>query len=277
MTRTARGRAPRSSGARRDFRLVLGLALCAAGCGPVVATTQEATPIRSGSMGSVARVDANALAVARDAWSRLDRTQSTCSAYDYYPEGGARIFGCHLFSLVSFAQITELSRLRPFLSGPHAHGLDYSAASDFGHYNPEFVSWLALHAIPAAADPEFRAATQPLYDRYVRPLAHAMYETHEKLINNPECFDAEQAEYAAAIANGNTEGYVEPWFFFMNEGYCDNRRADYEAFANSGFDGGHNGNVIKTCVGFWLRRSMDGTERQFFQALTTLMETYEGR
>jgi hypothetical protein len=61
----------------------------------------------------------------------------------------------------------------------------------------------------------------------------------------------------------------------MNDSYCQLRRGDYDDYEDTGFDGGYEGNVVKTSVGFWLRRSMDGTDREFFDALVTLRNTYE--
>jgi hypothetical protein len=38
-----------------------------------------------------------------------------------------------------------------------------------------------------------------------------------------------------------------------------------------GDDGGHDENVVKTCVGFWIRRSIDGTDGELFAGLTRLL------
>lgn len=254
--------------------LLLGLAACMAGCAGA-GTAPVSAPVSSTPRGAEEVDDPGALQLAREVWSALDRTTNTCSGYDYFPRGGVRIFACHLFSLVSFERIVAQSGLRPFDSGPHGAGLNLRAADDFGHYNVDFVRFLARHAVPASRDSAFRAATQAHYDTYVAPLANIMYATHQKLARSPACFTAEREEYQAAIARGATDGYVEPWFFFMNDAYCEHRRGDYSDYGRNGFDGGYAGNVVKTSVGFWLRRSMDGTERVFFDALLTLMDTYE--
>ena len=254
----------------------LGCLLALLGCGGAATVAPTSAPVSSGGSSSTRSLDGRAVALAREVWSALDTTTNTCDdQYDYFPNGGARIFACHLFSLVSFERIVSASGLRPFVSGPHTQGLDFTARSDFGHYNPAFVQFLSDHAVPAVSDPAFRAATQAHYDTYVRPLARIMHATHEKLAHHPECFEAELRDYRDAIATGATQDYVEPWFFFMNPMYCDHRRADYEVFDGTEIDGGYDGNVTKTAVGFWLRRSLDGTEPAFFEALVRLMNTYE--
>lgn len=256
----------------------LGCCLALLGCGGASAGTPASATVSPTTSSPRGAVSSRAVALARDVWSALDRTSNTCEdTFDYFPTGGIRIFGCHLFSVTSFEQIVGVSELRPFVSGPHTQGLDFTSTTDFGHYNPAFVRFLADHAIPAADDPAFRAATQAHYDTYVRPLARILHATHEKLANNPQCAEAELGEYAQAIGNGSTRDYVEPWFYFMHPEYCTHRRAEYEFFSRTSgeMDGGYDGNVTKTAVGFWLRRSLDGTDALFFEALVRLVETYE--
>ena len=40
-------------------------------------------------------------------------------------------------------------------------------------------------------------------------------------------------------------------------------------------DGGYNGNVVKTAVGFWMRREMDDTKAIFAKGLTKLLQQYD--
>lgn len=267
-------------GARRPWLAccfaLLGVSGCGGGSAGAPASATVSTSPGSGSRGAT---NARALSLARDVWSALDRTNNTCEdLFDYHPTGGIRIFACHVFSLTSYEQIVAVSGIQPFVSGPHAQGLDLTSSRDFGHYDPAFVRFVTDHAIPAAEDATFRAATQGHYDHYVRPLARILHATHEKLAQNPGCADAELADYTQAIGSGRTRDYVEPWYYFMNAQYCDHRRADYDYFSNTSDgepDGGYDGNVTKTAVGFWLRRRMDGTDQLFFEALVRLMNAYE--
>ena len=250
--------------------LVAATALSACG-GPSVAPASATVRSAEGAHA----LDPSALALAREVWSGLEGTHNTCDEFDYFPDGGIRIFACHVFSLASYERIVGATSLAPFVSGPHQGGLDLHATDDFGHYDPAFVRFVAEHAVPAQRDSALRAATQAHYDRYVAPLARILFATHQKLADNPACAAAELAEYRAAIERGDTRDYVEPWFFFMNDTYCRHRRGEYEDYDDYGFDGGYDGNVVKTSVGFWLRRTLDGTESTFFDALVVLMDTYE--
>jgi len=213
-------------------------------------------------------------------WVNLSETENRCGTFDYHPDGGMRVFYCHMLSQLSYVQLLELSPYTIFLSGPHTiSGLKLDDPRSFGHYNPEFVGWLGENLVPAAADPAFRERTQGLYNRYVAPLARIHYQTYAKLHTpqNAACTTREKERYAQNIQTGagaERGSYYERWFFYMNPAFCEHAD-DSEWFYDNGFDGGVSGNVVKTTVGFWLRRSMDGTDDEFYAALISLLETYD--
>jgi hypothetical protein len=216
----------------------------------------------------------------RQLWLKLPETVNACGTFDYHPRGGMRVFYCHLLSQLSYASLQQRSPHAIFLSGPHTPAaLKLDDPRSFGHYNPEFVRWLGEEVVPAAADPAFRERTQGIYDAYVAPLARVHYLTWRKL-NAPAsaaCTQREKARYVRYMESGEGAGwgaYYERWFFYMNPQFCD-KADDQEWFYDNGFDGGVSGNVVKTTVGFWLRRSLDGTDDEFHAALIRLLETYD--
>jgi len=217
------------------------------------------------------------LQLARDIWQRLDQTHNTCpDSYDYHPEGGLRMFACHLRALVPYRTLHEASGLSVFLSGPHTDTeLSLTSDKSFGYYNPELVRWMVEHLVPGAHDSAFRAATQGHYDTYVRPLTRIFYGTHQKLEQHPDCFERERKKYLAALKRGVPRDYLEKYFYFMNPKFCSNPEGGYKAFSRDGFDAGWDGNVTKTCVGFWIRRSVDHTDQEFFRGLQKLVHSYD--
>ena len=213
------------------------------------------------------------------AWMKLSDSSNQCEdVFDYFPNGGMRIFWCHASGLVTNAEIALSAGMPIWVSGPHsAEQLDLNNPGDFGHYNPQFVKWMGDHLIPGETDAAFRARTQDTYDRAVAPLARIAWLTHLKLVAYNGCALAEERGYQAAIAAARDGGAgvdYERWFFFMNPGFCDHAN-DPDLLFNQGFDGGVDGNVVKTTVGFWLRRRMDGTEDEFVAGLTRLLKTYD--
>lgn len=216
---------------------------------------------------------------ARDAWNRLPTTQNRCGTFDYFPQGGMQVFWCHLQELTTLKNLEDLAAAPIFLSGPHrGETLNLNNPSDFGHYNPVFVERMVSLLIPGAEDKTFRAATQTTYNTYVRPLAHIYWLTRLKLTGNPECQQRELSGYQAFIASRAAVGtsYHERWFFFMNPHFCKGQRAE-EWYYTNGMDGGVDGNIAKGAVGFWLRRTMDGTDNAFAAGLSKLLRAYDAK
>ena len=215
--------------------------------------------------------------LAREVWTHLHRTQNTCpDVFDYHPNGGMRIFACHLRSLISLEAVQRASGLDVFVAGPHSNAqLTLDSPDSFGHYNPAFVRWMADNLIPASRDSALRETTQAHFDQYVRPLARIFLATYRKLQREPDCFRRERERYVNAMQRGQLSyEFRERYFFFMNDEFCA-RPDDEDYFFKHGFDGGYSGNVTKTCVGFWIRRSLDGTDEEFYRGLTRLLTTYD--
>ncbi|MBX7057057.1 MAG: hypothetical protein K1X75_03250 [Leptospirales bacterium] len=213
----------------------------------------------------------------RALWLSLPQSVSQCSDYDYFPDGGLRNFACHLATPAMYAQLQREVGLAVFLSGPHsAERLNLSSRNSFGHYNPRFVRFLLAHALPAGEDPAFRNATQPIWDSQVRSLALKMLVSYRKLRRNPQLLEQESARFLALLQNGQLpEGYYQRYFWFMNPEFQQRIDQGDDYFYDHGFDGGWDGNVIKTCTAFWIRRHIDGTDHLFYQGLRRSFEIYE--
>jgi len=209
------------------------------------------------------------------AWQRLPDSSNDCpGSYDYFPDGGMRNFHCHVRTLVSYTKLQQLAGLAAFRQGPHSRDqLNLRSSTSFGRYDPAFVRWLSNHLIPG---PRLRRQTQPIYDKHVRPLARIFYLTHRKLHSSPTYLEQEKARYLKLVRSGLLpSGYLEQYFYFMNPGYLDNPEGGFNYFQRRGFDGGVDGNVVKTCIAFWIRRSIDGTSADFFAGLRRLLAAYD--
>lgn len=214
-----------------------------------------------------------------NAWLGLGGFPNACpDEYDYFPGGGMRIFACHLFSACPYETLVQLHGRRIFVSGPHTTTqLTLNSSSDFGHYDVEFVRWARANFIPGSKDETFRKQTQGVYDSYMKRKALLFDATYRKAAANPDCWRREVERYKSLLESGQLPEYdYERYFFFMNEGFCSNADAGFDHFYDHGFDGGYDGNVVKTCVAFWVRRSLDGTADEFYKGLQDLRRTYEG-
>ncbi len=216
-------------------------------------------------------------AAVRAAWRDIGGTRSRCEEFDYFPNGGMRNFYCHAMNFMDYRRFAELVGTPVFSGGPHtALELKLDSPGSFGRYNREFVVRLRSMMIPGEEDAAFRAATRGIYDEYVRPLARIFFVTYRKLQDNPSYLDREKRDYLALLKSGNLKPYhYEKYFYFMNPGFIGS--VENESYLmEHGFDGGWDGNVVKTCVAFWIRRTIDGTAGEFYAGLEKLLKTYDG-
>lgn len=214
----------------------------------------------------------------REAWVGLSHSKTYCADFDYFPDGGFRNFYCHLLEFSSYPEMEEFFGEPIFLQGPHRKGfLILDDPYSFGHYNPHFPIFLRKVMVPGSTDSEFRKLTQWIYERYIQNLARIAYATHQKLHSNPVYLSRERARYNRLIAERRLEPYYyEKFYSFLHPNFTDDENPhtsnSFEAVTE---DGEYDGNVAKTCVAFWIRRSIDGTEAEFFQGLKLLLIAYD--
>ncbi len=174
--------------------------------------------------------------------------------YDYFPNGGMRIFWCHARTVLPFSALAELSGTRVFLSGPHTqNALTLGSKTDFGHYNPAFVRWMIDKALPSATDPSARKELAPIYDRYLRERGRIYLSALAIVKANPERFDEERKSY---LEHENPQ----------------NRYGEDFAPAPAMEDWP---NELPPAVAFWVRRSIDGTAGLFEEGLGKLVDAYD--
>jgi hypothetical protein len=209
--------------------------------------------------------------------------KTTCSSFDYHPNGGLQSLWCHRPPRLSVEAIAKNAGVGIFKSGPHSQtDLVTDARYDFGHYNPDFVKWLVEKVPPSPRDSPAQKLTQPAYDKHLKPLAEIFWKTLQKAKAEPDCFQREKTAYADLIAKKKLpESYHERWFYWMNPKYCAKAKTGlgpndgFDYFSKNGFDGGVDGNVTKTVIGFWIRRSLDGTMDSLAEGLKKLLASYE--
>lgn len=244
---------------------------------PLRESTPAATAGSNNAEPGVASSDApaqlSASELALSEWSKATQ----CQDYDYFPEGGIRSFWCHRPQRLTLAALRTLAGVDIFALGPHPRDdLALDVANDFGHYNPAFVRWLVETGGPSARGSAAQKATQIVYDASVKPLAEIFWRTYEKAKADAACFDREKTAYADLIKRKKLPAdYYEKWFFFMNPYFCDNRPKAATFYYDNAFDAGVSGNVTKTVIGFWLRRSLDGSIDELAKGLKSVLASYQ--
>lgn len=214
----------------------------------------------------------NVTAIVSAAWFHLEKSKTMCSNFDYFPDGGMRSFYCHILSFISYQSFQNLVGVPIFRKGPHStKELDLDSAFSFGYYNKKFVKKIREILIPDTNTGLFRSSTQNIYNKYVRSLAIIHYVTYQKLRKNKNYLNKEKQRYLNLIRTKKLPKYdYERYYSFMDDSFF-KRQNDSNYYS----DGGYNGNVVKTATAFWIRRSIDGTDGEFFQGLQKLLYLYD--
>jgi hypothetical protein len=245
----------------------------AAPVAPTVAPTSSAVP--SADAGAPPVPSELALTF----WNKLGVSRNGCpKEFDYFPKGGLRNFACHVQPLIPYRALRQKSGLDVFVSGPHSNArLVLNSKNSFGHYNVKFVKWAVDHLVPGAHDDVFRSVTQDTYDRNVRPLARTFFAVYRKIEREPACFEREKQRYAELLKSGKLpETYYERWYPFLDDQFCRQKDAPGLILSTQKLSpGAHDGNVVNTCVAFWIRRSIDGTLPEFYRGLAKLLRAYD--
>jgi hypothetical protein len=270
-------RAYRDRGSFMKRRIAKARLLAPAGLTVLLMSVAAGCLIAGGSSRKDGPVPAGLGEAVRAAWMGLGNTGSRCGEFDYFPGGGMRNFYCHLLNFMDYKKFADLAGVQVFISGPHtAETLVLDSPYSFGRYNPAFIARLREILIPGASDRTFRAATQGVYDGSIRPLARVFFVTYRKLMNNQDFLIREEKNYLKALRTRTLEAYhYEKYFSFLNCEYPFGGK-NLSDFQGPGYDGLCDGNVVKTCVAFWIRRSIDGTAGEFYAGLEKLLEAYDG-
>ena len=220
-------------------------------------------------------------------------------------DSGFRHLYCSVRSVINFDKVQSISGLRIFRAGsPHDDEFDLSSAKTFGHYNPAFLQWVDDYIIPQPGkqDPlRFNSLTRLVYNSRIGPLARALYHSHQILFASPEAyrkfeqryqivsadyreklrrretnmsrfdvnerapkkFSAIKSAYEARIAKGAKDAGWELGedFRWLSDYLATDKNDDWY--------------LANTAGGFWVRRSIDGTEAQVFRLLTKLLQCFE--
>ncbi len=154
-----------------------------------------------------------------------------------------------------------------FIRGPHTEGFNFSSETSFGYYNPEFITRLDKAFDKGMENSLFAAALQKLYEKEFRDMGMIYDDAYLYMNSGDESsidMDSLKKAYLLAISSpdGTTEGSMDHVFnkekimkemksVNISDGDDERQRQtrynDYDAL---------------TAPAFWLRRSIDGTDKQ---------------
>ncbi|MGA1872004.1 MAG: hypothetical protein ACMUJM_26100 [bacterium] len=203
-------------------------------------------------------------------WLGIENAEYRCSleenrsGVNYWPASGLRGLYCMVKSYISISTIQRISGKKIFIKGPHdKNGVDLYNYNSFAHYNPEFIKWAAENLIPADNDIMFREFSQKIYDKYFKSLCRTYFTTYLVLAKKNELKENELKKYMQIMKEGRHFNYYQYTNFLER----------YNSIKNAKYIFGPN--LTTPSVGFWLRRSLDGTEKDFNLLLKKVLEIYD--
>jgi hypothetical protein len=221
------------------------------------------------------------------AWISLKPLKKSYEECGTWLDYGLRDLYCQIKPFVDYSKLMAISGLPIFKKGPHTNfSLNFEGGYEFGHYNPEFLTWIQEKVVIEPADSTFKQNIQRAYNDKIKVVARAFYQTHKILFPTPEGsdeFKAIKSEYPDKIEKQTLErcdlgGPEKCGGWYLQEEF--RWLGDYLANQNKNISERINGKdnywyLANVSGGFWVRRSIDGTEKQFFDILTQLLEIYD--
>ena len=212
---------------------------------------------------------------------------------------GFRYLYCSIRSVINFEKVRSMARLNVFQDGgPHTKEVSLDDPYRFGHYNSGFLAWLDNYIVPQGlSDARFNALARGVYKAHIGPVAHALYHSHEILLADPETSQAfaerydivrkdyrkklERRDVYEGLFDGDLNSFEKVKSEYQQRlaqrtdpkdglGEAFRWLSDYQAV-----DMGDDWYLANTAGGFWVRRSIDGTDDQIFRLLTKLLQTFE--
>jgi len=130
------------------------------------------------------------------------------------------------------------------------------------HVNPAFVRWMYVNLIPEPTDKIHNVTCQEIYDRVLKRFFRLMTAAKLYLVNNG-LEEKAQLDLLKAMRDQSFEALS-----YLEKTYGSALPTFTKEFPAAGQTPG-------MAIGFWIRRSIDGTAPDLWEGLATVMELYD--
>lgn len=170
---------------------------------------------------------------------------------------------------LSLKMLETISGKKVFIGdSPHGEHPNFDSQDKFGHYNPEFI--LAIHKSMTVIleNPNSKPKFQKVYDNHLKNLARTYYISAVRIDKKRTWRDKnwEKADIQSTyqdIIDGNNTSYGTG-ADFLNEVY----RSHADEMSTEGYDWYE----ADVAPGFWIRRTIDGTNDDFLKLLNLVLD-----
>lgn len=162
-------------------------------------------------------------------------------------EVGLRYQYAVLKNILSIKTLERLTGEKVFKKGPHGETLDYDA-DEFGHYNVVFLEKMKGFLYRSMDSKIFNKLAQPFYDGQLKQMMRDYYNAYQFIQKEEDIIETYGTTYNRSAANAFAYAATKDGFGWFNS---------------------------NTAVGFWGRRTADGTAGYFLQIVKTVMDKYD--
>lgn len=145
---------------------------------------------------------------------------------------------------VNVQLIKELAGVPIYTKGPHQTAVNFNA-TEFGHYNPEFLTKVQNTLDDATQIEAFNTIAQVFYDKELKQMTRTFYRAYKHIQTNGDKYSVKYDQ------------------------------EEFRSYADSEEKAGYDWYESVTAPGFWVRRKADGTDTQFVQLLKTVLAKYD--
>ena len=146
---------------------------------------------------------------------------------------------------VNIQLIQQLAGVPIYTKGPHTTAVNFNA-TEFGHYNPAFLTKVQNTLDDAIQIEAFNAVAQTFYDKELKQMTRTFYRAYKHI-------QSSGGKYSAASYD----------------------QEDFRSYADGEEKAGYDWYESVTAPGFWVRRKADGTDAQFVKLLKTVLTKYD--
>jgi hypothetical protein len=175
-----------------------------------------------------------------------------------------------LKAYASLEKIEEAAGLKVFVSGPHSKNIDFNSQNSFGHYNPAFVTRTLQTLKNASANAAFKTLAQQIYDEHLKTTARGYYKAYQYVNNSPQIEGPSGTITLGEIMDTYKRSMTE-------EGTSagDYIQDIFNAYSSNEEKKGLDVYVASTAPGFWTRRRIDNSDKEFFALLEYVISQYD--
>ena len=200
-------------------------------------------------------------------WSSK-KTQKT--DLDYNSDGtwlevGIRYKYAVLKEIININVLENTAQTAVFSKGPHLKDIAFRDNKAFGYYNPIFLKKVKKSLEAATKRANFNTIAGRFYTNEIQGMARTYYNAYQHINKKEVSLQDITSKYLTLITTEDIQAQ-EPGNYIQEI---------FRPYADKEARKGYDWYEVSTAPGFWVRRKIDGTDKQFFELLEMVMKQYD--